>query len=210
MAKTRKYRQKKRAEAVEQTRNRIIEATVALHEEIGPRATTIKAIAERAGVQRLTVYRHFPDETAVFQACTSRWLADHPLPDPEAWQSIEAPEARTRTALETLYRYYRHTAAMWDRAHRDAADVEALHEPMRAVADYLDGIAEDLIEAWAASGSERRPLRATLRHALTFPTWQSLAGLERDDAAMARLVTRWAHASRGMPTTPRSAQTRPS
>lgn len=195
MANTRKYRQKKRAETVEETRSRIIEATVALHEEIGPRATSIKAIAERAGVQRLTVYRHFPDETAVFQACTSQWLTDHPLPDPGEWASIESPEARTGKALETLYRYYRQTAAMWDRAHRDGPEVEALHEPMQQVATYLEAIATDLATSWGNRDTDFGEGYATLRHAVAFPTWQSLAGLNLDDSAMARLATRWAAAS---------------
>ena len=70
----RPYRLGERAKSQEQTRLRIVEATVALHEELGPRNTTITDIAKRAGVQRLTVYSHFADETAVFQACTAHWL----------------------------------------------------------------------------------------------------------------------------------------
>jgi len=81
MSGKRPYQLKKRAMSREETRRKIVEATMHLHEEIGPRATTISAIAERAGVQRLTVYNHFPDETAVFQACTSHWLSLNPPPD---------------------------------------------------------------------------------------------------------------------------------
>ena len=77
-----------------------------LHEELGPRATTISAIAEEAGVQRLTVYRHFPDETAVFQACTAHWLGLNPPPDPSGWAAIEDPLERLKAALTAFYRYY--------------------------------------------------------------------------------------------------------
>ena len=79
-AEKRRYTLKDRARSQEDTRRRIVEAAVALHEELGPRATSIAAIAERAGVQRLTVYRHLPDEEALFRACTSHWRAAHPLP----------------------------------------------------------------------------------------------------------------------------------
>ncbi len=70
----RSYNLGQRASSQEETPRRIVDATVALHEEIGPRATTISAIAEKASVQRLTVYRHFPDETELFKACTSHWF----------------------------------------------------------------------------------------------------------------------------------------
>ncbi len=63
----------KRAESRDETRSRIVGAAIALHEEVGPKATTISAIADRAGVQRLTVYRHFPDDASMFQACSSGW-----------------------------------------------------------------------------------------------------------------------------------------
>jgi AcrR family transcriptional regulator len=191
MENKRKYTQKRRAEAVEETRRRIVEATVELHQEIGPRATTISAIAERAGVQRVTVYRHFPDETAVFQACTSHWLEDHPLPDPADWQSVDDPAERTRAALRLLYRYYSQTRAMWDAAHRDEPEVPALQQPMAAVREYLGGIADDLARSFAGSGKPKKELSATAHHAVSFRTWQSLdeAGMVPDQAA--KTVTKW-------------------
>ena len=79
---TRKYELKRRAERQEQTRRRIVEATVGLHESVGPARTTVSAVAERAGVQRLTVYRHFPDERALLAACSGHWIASNPTPDP--------------------------------------------------------------------------------------------------------------------------------
>lgn len=196
MSRKRKYTQKKRAEAAEETRRRIVEASVELHQEVGPRATTISAIAERAGVQRLTVYRHFPDETAVFQACTNHWLEDHPLPDPARWQAIDDAAERARTALRALYRYYVQTQAMWDAAHRDEPHVPALQQPMAAVREYLAGIADDLARAFANRGRPKKALTATARHAVAFRTWQSLdqASMTPDQAAEA--VTNWIGACR--------------
>src|SRR5918995_7197902 len=95
----RKYQKKRRAEQQAETRQRIVEAMVALHREVGPARTTISAIAERAGVERLTVYRHFPDEYSMFEACTSHYATEVPGPDPTAWADIEEPAERLRAAL---------------------------------------------------------------------------------------------------------------
>jgi AcrR family transcriptional regulator len=189
--KKRRYALKKRAESQEDTRARIVAATMALHEEIGPRATTISAIAERAGVQRLTVYRHFPDETAVFQACTSQWLELNPPPNAAQWSSMTDGRARCRAALLAMYTYYRRTARMWQAAHRDVADVPALQAPMSAFAQYIDELRDGLVATLAPTPQARDPVRATLGHALRFPAWQSLAQQKIGDEAIADLVIEW-------------------
>ena len=109
---TRKYDMKRRAERQEETRQRIVEATIELHQSVGMVRTTISAVAEKAGVQRLTVYRHFPNERALFSACTGHWSAANPPPDPASWTQIAAPEERLRSALAEVYAYYRHTEPM--------------------------------------------------------------------------------------------------
>src|SRR3954469_25003846 len=101
----RPYRMKRRAELEDQTRRKITESAVALHKELGPAQTSISAIAERAGVRRSTVYRHFPDEEALFDACSSHWSAANPPPEPRTWSSIEDPSERMRTALRELYAF---------------------------------------------------------------------------------------------------------
>lgn len=160
-----------------------------LHEEVGPRATTISAIAQRAGVQRLTVYRHFPDETAVFAACTSRWLELHPPLEPADWASCEAGVARVRAALQAFYRYYRDTQRMWHAAHRDESEVPALQGPMAGFRDHLCQVSEGLHEDLGATEDPR--LVITLQHGLAFTTWASLEAQGLDDAAMAELVVAW-------------------
>src|SRR3954465_1979840 len=104
---TRKYQQKRRAEQQAGTRHRIVEAMVDLHREVGPARTTISAIAERAGVERLTVYRHFPHEAAMFRACTTHYATQVPGPDAAMWAGIEEPAERLRSALHQFYDYYR-------------------------------------------------------------------------------------------------------
>src|SRR5688572_8391494 len=98
-APTRPYRKRRRAELEEQTRLRITEAAMELHGSIGPARTTVSAVADRAGVQRATVYRHFPDEESLFAACSSHWTAQNPRPDLAAWAETEDPDQRLRTAL---------------------------------------------------------------------------------------------------------------
>lgn len=190
MTEKRPYRMRRRAEAQEETRQRIVEATVALHEEIGPRATTISAIAERAGVQRLTVYRHFPDEAAVLQACSSHWGEQNPPPDPARWSSIEDPSKRVRTALLAFYAYYARTRGMWTSVRRDAIDMAAVRDVLAGFDAEVAGIGDALARAFRA-GKRAAQVRATVQHALAFSTWQDLEALGLDDAAKAGLVVRW-------------------
>src|SRR5438067_2181282 len=82
MARKRKYELKARAEAQEDTRRRITEATVGLHLEVGPAQTTISEVAKRAGVQRLTGYNNFPDELSLLGACPAHYPAPPPPPPP--------------------------------------------------------------------------------------------------------------------------------
>lgn len=168
----------------EQTRQRIVEATRALHEEVGPAATTITAIAERAGVQRLTVYRHFPDDAALLRACSADWREDHPLPDPSDWTGLEDPVARLRRALEEMYRYFRRGAPMLESILRDQEEVPELAEVMTPWWEYLREVAGGLAAGWGVDGERQRMLRAAVGHALGFRTWQSLAdeGLSEEDA----------------------------
>lgn len=187
----RTYTQKRRAENKQDTRRRIVEAAVELHGTLGPKATTISAIAERAGVQRLTVYRHFPDDITLFEACTAHWLDDHPLPDPTSWANEKTGTKRTEKALMALYGYYRSTRDMWALGYRDAPDVPALTEPLDAVRAYLDAVRDDLFQAFRPTTKRKAHVRSTLTHALKFQTWQSLADEGLSDPAIARLILSW-------------------
>jgi len=187
----RKYTLRRRAEQQDETRRRIVEATMALHEELGPRNTTISAIAERAGVQRLTVYRHFPDEAAVIQACSAEWSGRHPppaLPDPRA----PGPDLPwLQDALHAQYAYNRRTARMWESILRDAGQVQALQEPLAEVADYQRRYGAALLQRLRARGETGRELRAAVALSLTFATWSTLAAQGLGDKPMARLMAAW-------------------
>jgi AcrR family transcriptional regulator len=189
----RPYRMKRRAELEQQTRLRITESAVALHEQLGPAHTSISAIAEHAGVRRSTVYRHFPDEAALFVACTSHWFAQHTPPDIEAWAAIDDPDERLREALRALYAYYRSTGRMLERSIRDAAVSPLVDEMLGRYREYLTAAREVLMAGRPERGRARRHARAAIGHALAFSTWHSLAveqGL--DDAEAADLTWRFA------------------
>jgi AcrR family transcriptional regulator len=174
---------RKRADDVADTRQRIVEAAAHLHGTIGPAATTISAIADEAGVTRLTVYRHFPDASAIFSACSQHWAAGQLLPDRAAWGQIADPAQRVQAGLTDLYRFYRAASPMLTNVHRDA-DVlpAALHDQNTAE----DARRRDtLLRAFTVSGAHRRRLRGALGHATSFPTWRSLCieqGLSDRDA----------------------------
>ncbi len=175
---------RKRAAQVDETRLRITEAAVALHTTLGPAATTISAVAEEAGVTRVTVYRHFGDDEQLFAACSAHWMAQHPAPNPELWLDHPPVEPRVRVALTQLYAWYRANGDALFLFHRDFdAMPEATRDGMKAQ-DTL--MADVLLEGSGLRGRARRRTRAAAGHVTAFPTWHSLAveqGLT-DDAAV--------------------------
>lgn len=194
MTAKRKYEQRLRAERQDETRRRITEATATLHQEIGPAQTTISAIAERAGVERLTVYRHFPDEGELLQACQQHFRAQHPLPDPALWADIGDPAERLRIALVALYAYYRDTEAMTANILRDAPLVPGLAAILAGRNAYFAALHAALASEWNVAGKAQEMLSAAIGHTLDFETWRSLARRQRlsDEQAVAlmlRLVT---------------------
>jgi AcrR family transcriptional regulator len=160
----------KRLEDVDETRQRIVEAAVELHRTVGPLHTTFSGVATKAGVQRSTVYRHFPDEEALFGACTSHWFARHPWPRVEEWRTEPDPAKRLERGLLGLYRYYVENAQMLGNAFRDIEIMpsfvgELLRAQMESTFAVLD-------EGWAMPGDRRRAV--AIRVAIDLRTWQSL------------------------------------
>lgn len=186
---TRPYRQKNRALLQEQTRRRIVDATAALHAEVGPAATTISAIAERAGVQRLTVYRHFPDDAGLFAACAAHTAEQFPPPDPAPWQRIRGAGERTEAVLSALYGWYRARAKPLGLTLRDAESLPALQRGLAPMRRYLGAAERTLVGAWPARPRADRRFRAAVRHALHFHTWRSLAAEGLTDTEAVQLMT---------------------
>ena len=182
---TRRYDMKRRAKRQEETRRRIVEATVELHETVGMARTTISAIAQKAGVERLTVYRHFPDERDLFLACSGHWNAANPPPDPASWTQVADPEERLRSALSEVYAYHRRTEPMMANFFRDAPVKPILLEIGAPYLQLFERMRYVLATGWGVEDERLALLLAALGHALDFHTWRSLVrqqGLDDEQA----------------------------
>lgn len=181
----RKYEQRRRAEQQEETRLRIVEAAVRLHGTVGPARTSLSAVAEKAGVQRNTLYRHFPDERALLDACSAHFSTRHPMPTGAGWAEIADPLERTRRGLVALYAYWEANAELVGHVLRDA---EA--EPMvREVSERGWGPPLGEIRAALLAGSTDREVAATVDLAMSFRTWQSLRGSGLSTSEAVELAT---------------------
>ena len=181
----RRYELKVRAASQQATRARIAAAAAELHEEVGIGKTTVADIARRAGVQRLTVYNHFPDLGVLLPACTAHYLGLHPRPDLAPALALTDPAARLRAALEAQYGWYREAAPMQRRVQGERATVPELDAWLRrssdpALAELADGL---------ANGIDHPRARTLVALALDFWTWQRLDREGLDDAAAATLMT---------------------
>jgi AcrR family transcriptional regulator len=195
---TRRYELRKRAQTMATTRRRITEAAVHLHGTIGPARTSITAVAQQAGVQRQTVYRHFPTEKDLFAACSAHYFAEHPAPEIDTWRAISDPAQRVTHALLELYAYFEQTETMFVNVFRDEELVPTVGPTLAPFRAFLDEAGRVLESGWGARGRRRRMVAAAARHVVDFQTWRSLVrdgGVSRSQAVelAAAMV---AHASR--------------
>jgi AcrR family transcriptional regulator len=182
-----------RSEQKSATRRRIVEATVELHSTIGPARTTISAVADRAGVPRLTVYRHFPDQRELELACSALIVAREPLPDPGAW-TADTPSERLRNGLEELYSYYSRNEGLLANVLRDAEVLATTREMVELrLTPGLARIRDALVAELPVPKDRRRELVAAAELAIDFATWRTLVrrrrlGRGRAAELMTRLV----------------------
>lgn len=179
----RPYRMSRRLGSVEETRSRIAAATFELHATVGPAKTTISAVAERAGVQRHTVYHHFPDLTTLFRACVDHGIRVTRMPEADPWLAIADPTARLRAGLTELYAYYRVNARLLGNIYRDMpmfADVGGTEQFDERMTGMFGALARD----WTVPDEVRSSVTAAVAHAMSFETWRSLTqgGISDDQA----------------------------
>lgn len=166
------YRMHRRSENIDDTRLKIVEATVELHGTVGPAATTVMGIADKAGVTRATVYRHFPDDVSLHNACSMHWLSQQVRPRPDAWAKIAGAEERLRAGLADLYRFYRKGESMLTLIYRDFEYLPAEHQLELQERDHH--FRDVLLAAFPERTKGTRRLRGVVGHALSFWTWRSL------------------------------------
>lgn len=176
----RRYRQTARAEATAATRRRIVEAAIELHGTVGPASTSLSAVAREAGVSRPTLYAHFPDEAALFQACTMHWMAQDPPPDPAGWAAIDDPRERLTAALTELYGHYARNEQMLENVFRDMYVVDSMQEfNLPLVERSYAQMTEVLGSAYDEPGTTSARRAALVAVAISFDTWRTLTGQGR-------------------------------
>ncbi len=186
----RKYEMKRRAERVQETRRRITEAAVELHQTVGPARTTVSAIAEKAGVQRHTFYAHFPELKDLYRACSAHYQEQNPGPDPSSWTEIAEPEERMRRALSEVYAYYGRTEAMMSNVLRDGPLDPIMQESMVPLYRHWEAMRNTIADAFEASGERHEALLGAIALALDFQTWRTLVRGQRlsEDRAVELMV----------------------
>ena len=177
----RPYTLRRRLTRQAQTRERITAAAFELHATVGPSKTTVSAIAERAGVQRHTVYHHFPDLDTLYEACTAHGLRVTGVPQPAEWTSIADPATRLTRGLTELFAWFRANDRMLSTILGDAATGEPSAEP-DLFDRHMGAIFETLADGWQCPEDRRPILSAVVGHAMAFETWRSLtsSGLADD------------------------------
>lgn len=187
MSKKRKYQLKRRAERQDATHQRILDATIALQERVGVYGTTISAVAEQAGVERLTVYRHFPDETALLTAATTYYLKANLLPDPEPWRDIANPELRLRVGLTTAYAYHQQTERVIGHLIQGMPFKPVICDALEGYSAHWRRVQQILSAGWEVSNPAL--IAVAVGHSLSFNTWHTLVrDLGLDNAQAVELM----------------------
>ena len=182
--KKRKYELKERAWQLEQTRQRITDAAIELHRTIGPAATQTSEVARRAGVQRRTVYNHFPDQASLLRACSAHWRSLHPAPDSASWLVVEDPGERLRRALCELYEWYRETEPMTAKVLRDAEVIPELRTIIDSgLGAYLQGVRRTLGRSFRGRGRRSKRIEVAIGAVVDFHFWLALSDLGDKEAA---------------------------
>jgi AcrR family transcriptional regulator len=180
----------RRRERLDAMRQRIAEAAFELHSTVGPARTSISAVAELAGVQRHTVYHHFPDMTSLVRACTEHGMRVTRIPDAEPWRAIDDPEARLASGLRELYEYYRANTRLLGNVVRDMplmGDIGGVE----AFVDHMGELFSTLVAGWREDPTVQRLRMAAIGHAMAFETWQSLTQNGLTDTEATELMVRF-------------------
>jgi AcrR family transcriptional regulator len=185
----RSYRMKKRAEARDQTRERIIHATMQLHDEKGIAPTTFSEVAERAGVGVATVFRHFPKLGDLVRACGAHvWQEMRPpVPDGAAavFAGLDTTPERMRRLVEEIDAFYARGALRLALAARDRDLLPELDQFLSAVEAGIDAMVREALKEAKLSP---RAIEVALA-LMSFPVWAALDRLGLTAAERIRMRT---------------------
>lgn len=188
---TRAYNKTRRASKEQETHQKILDAAISLYGAVGPAATTISAVAAKASVQRLTVYRHFPGETDIPVQVVAHWFDQNPLPDPNDWRNGVAAENWPIAILSMLYSYYADTYAFWPAVLSDRDKLPKLNAVLEAYDKQLHTMQEDILRHLPDSRRSSSLCQSATNHAVQFSTWRTLSDQGLDTVEVAALMEDW-------------------
>jgi AcrR family transcriptional regulator len=204
----RKYEMTKRAAAVDATRRRIVEATVAAHRDLGVQATSWDEIARRAGVGVGTVYRHFRSLDELLPACgeiVARTLA-LPASDgvPELFRRARSTRERIERLVDTLFGAYERGAPFIQNVRRERRDLPYFERHHRYVEETFDVLTREALRPLEPSEQDVDVVRALTDLA----TWSAFKdrGLSSGEAAniAVTLIECWLRSTRRAASAPSS------
>lgn len=178
----RRYEMRGRAAAVEQTRQRIVEAAIRVFAERTAAASTMEDVAAEAGVSSATVYRHFRDFDGLADACaeTAFNIAEVPTPEVAARQfaDLSGVTAKVERFIAISCDCYERAGA-WLAAERRERHLPAFARTVGREEAALDAIVRGLLEPVGADAVTT----ATVKALVDFPFWQALvaAGVAMPD-----------------------------
>jgi AcrR family transcriptional regulator len=145
----RKYDMTKRAEALEATRKRIVDATVAAHRELGIQATSWDEIASRADVGVGTVYRHFRSLDELLPACGAVVTEALALPGddeiPSLFDGARSLRERIRRLVTRLFATYERGAPFIENIRREREDLPALEPWHQWIENRFDALSREAL-----------------------------------------------------------------
>lgn len=184
----RNYRMKERAKTRDETRERIVSATMLLHDEQGVAATSFVDVAKRAGLGAATVYRHFPTLGSLIAACGAHvWKEmDPPVPEqaPATFKGIDEREDRLQRLVDELDEFYRRGALRLAVASADRHRIPELDEFLRAVEAGVAALVREAVKDEALPDTAVQLIFALM----DFPVWTSMQRIEGDDLERRQLI----------------------
>lgn len=184
----RSYRMTDRAKAQVETRDRIVKATMQMHDEKGVAATSFVDIAKRAGIGAATVYRHFPTLGSLVAACGQHvWTEmDPPVPEqaPEAFKGIVKLEDRLNRLVDDVDRFYRRGALRLTAAYADRHLIPELDKFLLAVEAGIAALAREAVRGQTLPDTVMKLVIVLTE----FPVWNSMQKITDNDVERRRLV----------------------
>jgi AcrR family transcriptional regulator len=170
----RHYTLGQRAEARNETRQRIVDATVALHARKGAAATTYADIAAAADVAVPTVYNHFPTRAELLAGCISHVTAGAPLPEGDPFAHSHSLRDRIHIAATSLFALYEYLEPWLSWSVREIAQVPELLPFEERRREFREALVR---RAFEPRFGKRMPpaVFATASALLDFPSWLTLS-----------------------------------